>query len=160
METPLTAELGYGITRIDAQYLKPGVVSFYLLQSGAECAVIETGTVHSVPTLERLLADKGIAPSQVRYIIPTHVHLDHAGGAGLMMQRFPQAKLLVHPRGARHLVDPGKLVAASRQVYGDELFAQLYGEIPPVPASRVVEMADGESVSLAGRELLFRHTPV
>ena len=154
-----TEDLGFGITRIDADYVKPGIASFYLLGAGDEYAVIETGTVHSVTALERLLASQSIASEQIRYVIPTHVHLDHAGGAGLMMQRFPQAQLLVHPRGARHLIDPEKLVSASRQVYGDELFKQLYGEIVSVPAARVREMADGDVVDLNGRQLLFRHTP-
>ena len=159
MGLPATEDLGCGITRIDAAYVKPGLASFYLLRAGDEYAVIETGTVHSVPALERLLDSQSIEVGQVRYVIPTHVHLDHAGGAGLMMQRFPNAQLLVHPRGARHLVDPEKLVSASRQVYGDALFRQLYGDIVPVPAERVREMADGDVVDMEGRQLLFRHTP-
>lgn len=159
MEQRATEDLGFGITRIDASYVKPGVACFYLLESAGEFAVIETGTVHSVETLEQLLQRRGIDASQVRYVIPTHVHLDHAGGAGLMIERFPKAQLLVHPRGARHLVDPSKLVKASRQVYGDSLFEQLYGKIVPVPAQRVTEVADGESFQLGKRALLFRDTP-
>ena len=101
-----TVDLGFGISCIDAQYIEPGMACFYLVERGDECAVIETGTVHSVPLLQAVLAERGIAPEQVRYVIPPHVHLDHAGGAGAMLALFPEARLLVHPRGARHLVDP------------------------------------------------------
>ncbi|MDG1388340.1 MAG: MBL fold metallo-hydrolase [Halioglobus sp.] len=159
MEQRLTEDLGFGITRIDAGYVKPGFACFYLLESAGQFAVIETGTVHSVDMLEQVLQARDISRDQIRYVIPTHVHLDHAGGAGLMIQRFPEAQLLVHQRGARHLVDPSKLVAASRQVYGDSLFEQLYGEIVPVPVQRVTEVADGESFQFGERILLFRDTP-
>ena len=159
MEPAPTEDLGFGVTRIDAAYVKSGMVSFYLLQAADAYAVIETGTVHSVPTLLRLLETRGIQPDQVQYVIPTHVHLDHAGGAGAMMQHFKQAQLVVHPRGSRHLIDPTKLVAASREVYGEELFDRLYGEIVPVSAARVLAADDGLCLDLAGRQLLLRHTP-
>lgn len=159
MEPAPTEDLGFGVTRIDAAYLKPGVVSFYLLQSADAYAVIETGTMHSVPTLLRHLDERGVKPDQVKYVIPTHVHLDHAGGAGLMMQHFEQAELVVHPRGSRHMVDPTKLVAASRQVYGDALFERLYGEILPVSSERVIAADDGLCLDIAGRQLVLRHTP-
>jgi glyoxylase-like metal-dependent hydrolase (beta-lactamase superfamily II) len=151
-------EIGYGITCIDARYIKPGLACFYLLQQGDECAIIETGTCHSLTQLERVMDEQGLAPEQVRYVIPTHVHLDHAGGAGAMMARFPRAQLLAHPRGARHLADPERLVASTRSVYGEARFRELYGEIVPVDGARIAEMDDGQSVSLAGRALEFRHT--
>ena len=150
--------LGFGITCIDAAYVQHGMACFYLLEEGGECAVLETGTCHSVPALERLLQQRGIAPQQVRYIIPTHVHLDHAGGAGAMMAAFPAAQLLIHPRGARHLADPQRLVAGAMAVYGEVLFHQLYGTIVPIDANRMRLIEDGETVSLAGRQLQFRHT--
>jgi glyoxylase-like metal-dependent hydrolase (beta-lactamase superfamily II) len=150
--------VGNGITRIDAQYVKPGVACFYLLESGDEYAVIETGTRHSFALLQELLSQREISAEQIRYVIPTHVHLDHAGGAGVMMEAFPEATLLVHPRGARHMIDPGKLEAAARGIYGDSAFDQMYGTLLPVDESRVREMNDGETASLAGRSLLFRHT--
>ena len=152
------ASLGFGITCIDAAYVQHGTACLYLMHEGDECAVLETGTCHSVPALEQLLADWGIGVEQVRYVIPTHVHLDHAGGAGAMMAAFPAAQLLVHPRGARHMVDPQRLVAGATEVYGADLFRSLYGEIQPVDALRVRQMQDGEKVSLAGRPLQFRHT--
>jgi len=150
--------LGCGITCVDAHYLRRGLACLYLLEADGECAVIETGTSHSVPHLQRLLQHRGIAPGQVRYVIPTHVHLDHAGGAGEMMSSFPAAQLLVHPRGARHMIDPERLIGSAMAVYGEPLFRELYGEIRPIDAGRVRQMADGEEISLAGRRLVFRHT--
>ena len=150
--------LAKGITCIDAVYMRPQMACLYLLEHQGECAIIETGTSHSVAALERVLASRGLRPEQVRYVIPTHVHLDHAGGAGLMMSLFGEAQLLVHPRGARHLVDPSRLIASSMAVYGEEKFRALYGEIVPIAADRVREMDDGEVVLLADRPLQFRHT--
>jgi glyoxylase-like metal-dependent hydrolase (beta-lactamase superfamily II) len=150
--------LGFGITCIDAAYVTQGMACFYLMEEGGECAVLETGTCHSVPALQRLLLERGIVPEQVRYVIPTHVHLDHAGGAGAMMAAFPDAQLLIHPRGARHMADPQRLVAGAIEVYGEELFQQLYGTIVPIHPDRMRQMEDGETVTLAGRQLEFRHT--
>lgn len=151
--------LDFGITCIDAAYAQQyGMACFYLMEEGGECAVLETGTCHSLPALEQLLFDRGIAAEQVRYVIPTHVHLDHAGGAGAIMEAYPRAQLLIHPRGARHMVNPERLVAGAMEVYGRELFRSLYGDIKPVDPDRIRQMADGEMVSLAGRKLEFRHT--
>jgi glyoxylase-like metal-dependent hydrolase (beta-lactamase superfamily II) len=158
MQEVIQERLGSGITCIDAGYVQPGLACFYLLEEGGECAVIETGTSHSVPRLQQVLRERAIAPEQVRYVIPTHVHLDHAGGAGAMMALFPEARLLVHPRGARHMIEPERLIAGTVAVYGEAMFRELYGDIRPVDADRVRAMEDGETVSLAGRTLEFRHT--
>lgn len=158
MSDPVFQPLAQGITCIDANYVAPGVACFYLLESEGEVAVIETGTQHSLPNLEICLQASGIAAQQVRYIIPTHVHLDHAGGAGAMMARYPQAELLIHPRGARHMADPTQLVAGAMAVYGEAVFAQLYGDVLPVDPARIVALEDGASRELGGRRLEFRHT--
>lgn len=158
MTTEYFDDIGNGITCIDAAYVEPGMACFYLLESDGDYAVIETGTSRSLHNLRALMAERAIRPEQIRYVVPTHVHLDHAGGAGAMMAAFPRAQLLIHPRGARHMADPGRLVAASRAVYGDALFDELYGEILPVPSSRMHEVADGELLYLGRRPLLFRHT--
>lgn len=162
MSTVTSQQLGHGITCIDANYIRPGLACFYLLEDDvhgeSEFALIETGTTHSLDNLLQVMKLRGIDASQIRYVIPTHVHLDHAGGAGAMMERFPSAQLLVHPRGARHMVDPARLVASSMEVYGEEKFHRLYGEILPVSAQRVVEMEDGQVIELGARKLLFRHT--
>lgn len=151
-------DLAHGITCIDAGYVDSGMACFYLLGRDGEYAVIETGTSHSLQALKDCLHSKGIADEQLRYVIPTHVHLDHAGGAGTIMDRFPLATLLVHPRGARHLVDPTRLVASSEAVYGKKAFERMYGQITPVPEDRVVEVPDGGTVELGHSTLEFRHT--
>ena len=151
-------DLDHGITCLDAGYVDAGIACFYLLGRDNEFAVIETGTSHSLQTLQECLASKGIVEQQVRYVIPTHVHLDHAGGAGAMMAAFPEATLLVHPRGARHLIDPARLAASSKTVYGEQAFKRMYGEITPVPESRVRALEDGETVRLGESTLEFRHT--
>ena len=105
------------------------------------------------------MADMGILPGQVDYVMVTHVHLDHAGAAGSLMQVLPQAQLVVHPRGARHMIDPSKLIAGATAVYGEERLTTTFGEILPVDAERVIEVSDQASLSLNGRELLFLDTP-
>ena len=91
--------------------------------------------------------------------MPTHVHLDHAGGAGAMMAAFPNAQLLIHPKGARHMIDPSRLIASSVEVYGQEEFDTHYGEVVPVPEHRVISVEDGQSFDIGSRSLHFRHTP-
>jgi glyoxylase-like metal-dependent hydrolase (beta-lactamase superfamily II) len=92
-------------------------------------------------------------------VLTTHVHLDHAGGAGALMQALPNARCAVHPRGARHLVDPGKLIAGSIAVYGEERYRALYDEIVPIEESRVFVAEDGARIRLGARELELIHTP-
>ena len=153
------ASLAQGIYCVDALYMKPRVASIYLLREGDEVAIIETGTTHSIDnvlaTLERLQIDR----AQVKYVIPTHVHLDHAGGAGEMMRRFDQASLIVHPLGARHMIDPSRLIAGTIGVYGKQRFEALYGSIEPIDEHRVIVAEDLASHSLGGRELVFIDTP-
>lgn len=119
---------------------------------------MDTGSSHSVPRLLSALASHGLGPEDVRYVCPTHVHLDHAGGAGQLMQLCPNALCVLHPRGAPHMVDPSRLIAGSLEVYGQELLTELYGEILPVAAERVQEVADGDTLRLGGLELEFIHT--
>lgn len=152
-------DLGDGIIHLDAEYLQPGIASIYLLIEGKECAIIETGTCHSVPFIMSALADFGLTEDSVRYVIPTHVHLDHAGGVGLLMESCSNAELIVHPFGARHMIDPTKLAAGAKSVYGDAAFKRLYGELIPVDADRVIEAPDNFEVSLGSRVLRFYDTP-
>ncbi len=151
--------LGNGITCIDAGYVRPQLAAFYMMEQEGEVAIIETGTSRSIPRLLDLLVEKGISLDQVKYVIPTHVHLDHAGGAGGMMAQFPNATLIVHPRGARHLIDPSKLIDGTIAVYGQEKYEALYGDIQPIEVSRVIEAEDGLRLNLNGRSLEIRHTP-
>ncbi len=151
--------LGKGISLIDAEYGQSGVAAIYMLEHAGEVALIETGTNHSVPFVEKALNERGLSFEQVRYIIPTHVHLDHAGGAGDLMMLCKHATLIVHPFGARHLIDPSKLEAGTIAVYGEEKFRQLYGTIRPIDSKRVIEATDGFSIDLNDRTLTFMDTP-
>ena len=151
--------LDHDIHCLDARFIRDNLAAFYLMREGDEVAIIETGTCHSIANLQQTMAALEIAPSQIKYIIPTHIHLDHAGGAGLMMEMFPQAELIIHPRGARHMIEPQRLVASSIEVYGEEKFIELYGEIKPVDKARVKIADDLDSFSLQQRELLFIDTP-
>jgi glyoxylase-like metal-dependent hydrolase (beta-lactamase superfamily II) len=120
---------------------------------------VDVGTTHSAPGLLAALEAQGLPPGAVDYVIVTHVHLDHAGGAGEMMRRLPKARLVVHPRGARHMVDPSKLWAGASAVFGKEFVLRSYGAPVPVDASRVVEATDGFTLELGGRPLRFLDTP-
>ncbi|MGD8827202.1 MAG: MBL fold metallo-hydrolase [Gammaproteobacteria bacterium] len=148
-----------GIAAIDTGYVRPHLDASHLIMEGDRAAFVDTGTAHSVPRLLAALDALGVEREDVSYVLVTHVHLDHAGGAGALMRELPRAKCVVHPRGARHLVDPDKLVAGTKAVYGEDEFDRLYGEVVPIPAERVIEVNDGDSLSLAGRTLEFIHTP-
>ena len=152
-------DLGWGISCIETHYQRPGLASCYLLQQGDEAVLIDTGTAFTAPDILALLEQKSIAREQVRYVIPTHVHLDHAGGTGQLMASLPEAELLIHPQGARHMIDPARLQAGTIAVYGEEEFAREYGELLPVPAERVVEASDGWSLKLGERRLHCLDTP-
>lgn len=147
------------IRTIDCDYTgRPGIAAAYLMREGDEAAFIETNTTHAVPRLLAALAEEGLAPEDVRYVIITHVHLDHAGGAGALMAACPNATLLAHPRAAPHAIDPQRIVAGATEVYGAERFASLYGEVVPVDAARVRTLDDEEELVFGGRTLRFLHT--
>jgi glyoxylase-like metal-dependent hydrolase (beta-lactamase superfamily II) len=152
-------DLGQGIYCIDALYLRPRVASIYLLRDGDQAALVDTGTCHSLENVLATLRALEIDPSQISYVIPTHVHLDHAGGASAMMNAFEQATLLIHPRGARHMADPQKLIDGTVAVYGQQKFDRLYGQIEPIDERRMHIVEDDERISLNRRELLFLDTP-
>jgi len=151
--------LGDGIHLIDALYQRPGVVAFYLVVAGGRAAFVDTGTAHAQPQALAALAACGLGPEAVDYVIPTHVHLDHAGGAGAMMQRFPNAQVVVHPRGAPHLIDPARLIDGATAVYGADTMARMFGTIVPVAAERVVEAPDEYVLSVGDRRLRLLDTP-
>ena len=159
MSQPRYQDLPHQITCIDTDYQRPGLAACYLIESEGEAAFIDTGTSLTVPLLMQVLEQKGIAPEQVRYVIPTHVHLDHAGGAGALMQQLPQASLVIHPYGARHMIDPSKLTAGATAVYGEEAFKKSFGELLPIDESRVIEAPDGFTLQLGNRTLLCLDTP-
>ena len=156
---PHYEDYDWGISCIDVDLFRTGLASCYLIEQDGMAAFIDTGTGHSVPLLLEVLRRKGIERELVAYVIPTHVHLDHAGGVGGLMQALPEAQLLIHPRGARHMIDPAKLQAGATAVYGEARYQRLFGELIPVLAERVREMQDGEQVEMNGRLLTFHDTP-
>lgn len=159
MGDSLYRNLGNGIFCIDAMYQRPGLAACYLLRQGDVAVLIDTGTTHTATTIIDLLQQQGLQPQQVRYVMPTHVHLDHAGGVGELMQQLPEARLVVHPFGARHMIDPAKLTAGATAVYGEEKFQQDFGQLKAVPEERVIEAADGFTIDLNGRQLVCLDTP-
>ena len=152
-------DYGHGISAIDSVYDREMQTAIHLLIEDGRAAVIDTGTSHAVPRVMAALAARGVRPANVDYVILTHVHLDHAGGAGQLMARFPNARLTVHPRGARHMADPSRLLAATVAIYGEPGTRRLYGEILPVAKHRIIETPEGTTLRLAGRELLFLDAP-
>ena len=157
--TPHIDALTFGVYCIDIEYIRPRLACSYLLVHEGKAAFIDCGTGHSVPILLSALKRAGLEPLDVDYVIPTHIHLDHAGGAGALMQVLPNATLVVHPRGARHMIDPQRLVESACQVYGRARFNHLYGEIIPIDEHRVKPANDGETINLNGRPLLIADTP-
>jgi len=157
--TPLAQPLGRGVFLIDTLYLRPGLAASHLVVDDGRAAFVDTGAAPAAPRLLAALDEIGIAREQVDYLFLTHVHLDHAGGAGQLMQALPNARAVLHPRGAPHLVDPTRLIAGSIQVYGEALYHQLYGEIIPIPAERVIVVEDRQRLPLGRRTFEFVDAP-
>ncbi|MDO8909308.1 MAG: MBL fold metallo-hydrolase [Pseudohongiella sp.] len=152
-------DYGHGVSCIDTELFRSGLASCYLMIDGDEAAFIDTGTRNSLPLLMQVLSAHGVSPGQVRWVMPTHVHLDHAGGAGALMQQLPNATLLIHERGAAHMINPEKLQAGSLAVYGEARYEAAFGSLVPVPASRVQVVHDGDNIRLGLRELAIIDTP-
>lgn len=149
----------HGITAVDTEYLHPGHAAAHIIQDSGRAAFVDVGTNDSVPHLLSALEILGIARGAVDYVFLTHVHLDHSGGAGQLLQHLPNARAVLHPRGAPHMIDPEKLIAGSKSVYGEERFRSLYGDLVPIPSERVQVAEDGQRFRLGARELELIHTP-
>ena len=156
---PFVEPLGHGVHAIDTGFHRDRFDAAYLLVHGGRAAFIDTGTNHAVPRLLEALAALGIARDAVDHVIPTHVHLDHAGGAGLLMRELPSATLVVHPRGARHMIDPKALYQGALAVYGQAEMDRSYGRLVGIDAERVTTTHDGMVLEVAGRPLRFADTP-
>jgi len=151
-----TIPLGHEVFQIDtlmAGY--DGITAGYLIRGDRPC-LVETGTAPSAPVVRDALAGLGIGPADLATVVVTHIHLDHAGGAGDIAAMFPAAQIVVHQRGARHLADPSRLMAGARMVYGDAL-ERLFGVLAPVPADRIVALDDVGTVDLGGGRRLDSH---
>ena len=159
MSTGPASEVAPGVYLVDTGYLWPNLAACYVVRGRDSAAIVETGNFQTVPRLLAALQQLGLPRQAVSHVIVTHVHLDHAGGAGALMGALPGATLVAHPRGARHLVDPAKLWAGTVAVYGEEATRTLYGPPVPVAADRVVEAPDGFSLDLGARRLRFLDAP-
>ncbi|HEV2108962.1 MAG TPA: MBL fold metallo-hydrolase, partial [Thermomicrobiales bacterium] len=148
-----------GLWQIDLNFQGlPGVIAAYLLAGGGELALIETGPSSTLPALIEGIATAGFASADLTTVLVTHIHLDHSGAAGLLARQAPRARIYVHPVGAPHLVDPSRLLASATRIYGDRM-DELWGEVAPLPAERVIALDDGEPLSVAGRVLSAVFTP-
>lgn len=152
-------EYADGIVAFDSGYLRPILAAVHLIVEQGRVAIVDTGSNDSVPNALEALRRLGLDEKSVDFVILTHIHLDHAGGAGRMMSVFQNARLVVHPRGVRHMAEPSRLVAGVSAVYGADYVHRVYGEIVPVPAERIIAAEDGLSLSLAGRSLRCIDTP-
>ncbi|MBF0424374.1 MAG: MBL fold metallo-hydrolase [Magnetococcales bacterium] len=150
---------GYGISLIDTGYHRSEYAASYLIEDEGTAAFVETGATPGIPALLAELDRRHIPREAVAYVIVSHVHLDHAGGAGVLLSHLPNAKLVVHPLGAPHLIDPSRLSASALEVYGEEAFRQSFQEIRPIPEHRVIKGTDGLQLPLGNRRLTLIDTP-
>jgi glyoxylase-like metal-dependent hydrolase (beta-lactamase superfamily II) len=127
----------------------------YLIKE-SQGVVIDPGPAALAPSIQEAM--KSLGMKDLAYIIPTHIHVDHAGGAGKLAQLFPEAKVLVHPAGLKHAVDPSKLIESTKKVFGED-FEAGFGSILPVPESQIKSVADGEIIKVGGRELQIIYAP-
>lgn len=146
-------DYGDGVVAVDTGFMRPQFDASHLIIESDRAAVVDTGANSGVPPLLDALARHDIDAGSVDYLFLTHVHLDHAGGAGRMLQHLPNARCVIHPRGARHIVDPTKLIAGATAVYGEEHMRRMYGDILPVDEERVVVAEDEQWFALSGRRL-------
>lgn len=154
----LTTALNDGITAIDTEYDRPLHDASHLINEGGRAAFVDTGVNDSVPLLLNTLEQQDLDPGDVDYVFVTHVHLDHAGGAGTLMQALPNATCVCDPRAARHMIDPTRLVAGTEAVYGAERTRAMYGVIRPIDEARIEIGDDGKWFDLNGRPLQTLHT--
>ena len=159
MPVPETMEHPDGVTTIDVAYIRPWLVASHLVVENGHAVFIDTGTSHSVPYLLEVLESRRVSRQNVDYVMVTHVHLDHAGGAGALLRQLPNAKLVVHPKGARHMIDPTKLVKGSMAIYGAEQMEGLYGEIVAVPEDLIMIAEDDWHPDFQGRPFYFLDGP-
>jgi len=153
-----TTELNDGIVAIDTEYARPLQDASHLIIEGGRAAFVDTGTNYSVPLLIDALHQRDLDVADIDFVFLTHIHLDHAGGAGLLMQALPNARCVVHPRGALHVADPARLIAGAEAVYGVEQTREMYGDIQPIDQDRLVVAGDAQWFDLNGRKMQALYT--
>jgi glyoxylase-like metal-dependent hydrolase (beta-lactamase superfamily II) len=148
-----------GLDYIDLKFLgRPEIIATAILHGTAGAALIDPGPSTTLPTLTTELSRKGIRFDDVRQILLTHIHLDHAGGAGSIAAKHPHIQVTVHARGAPHLADPSKLLSSAGRLYGQDM-DRLWGEVAPIPQERLQIVIGGETLTVAGREIKVEYTP-
>lgn len=141
-----------GLFLVDIEHFgEPGLGGAYIFAAGGEVALFDAGTSLAKERILQALTELGFSRSQVKWIFLTHVHLDHAGGAGALIPELPNATVVVHPRGAKHLVDPSKLVASTKSATGERF--RFYGEARPIPENRIYAASDGEIFPLESLQI-------
>jgi glyoxylase-like metal-dependent hydrolase (beta-lactamase superfamily II) len=148
------------IRTIDCHYIRSGIAASFLVHEDGEGYFVEANTCHALPHLLGALEEEGVGRDKVKWIAVTHAHLDHAGGAFALLDACPEAKVLAHPRAARHLINPEKLLSSAKKVYGERAFTELYGDIRPIPAERVRIVEDGEEIPFKGGSLRCMVDPI
>jgi len=151
-------KLDDGIVAIDTEYVRPIQDASHLVIENGRAAFVDTGTNDSVPLLLDALSQLELDAADVDFVFLTHIHLDHAGGAGLLMQHLPNARCVIHPRGAPHMISPERLIAGTIGVYGEQRTREMYGDIVPIDAARVDVAEDAAWFGLDGRKLQALHT--
>ncbi|MDH4071825.1 MAG: MBL fold metallo-hydrolase [Gammaproteobacteria bacterium] len=157
-ESPRLSEHGDGITAIDTGLLRPFFDASHLVVDSGRGAFVDCGVNDSVPLLLAALAQKDLDPGDVDFLFLTHVHLDHAGGAGLLMRALPNAMAVLHPRGAPHMIDPSKLEKGAIAVYGEAEYRAMYGDVVAIPEERVIVAEDRQLFAVGGRALTSVYT--
>jgi glyoxylase-like metal-dependent hydrolase (beta-lactamase superfamily II) len=155
----MSPQLASGLDYVDLQFLgHADIIATAVLHSASGVALVDPGPATSLETLRRALAGRGMAVADIRQILLTHIHLDHAGGTGMLVDENPGIEVFVHSRGARHLADPAKLIMSAGRLYGQDM-ERLWGDVRPVPVSRIRALEGGERILAGGRELEVAYTP-
>jgi glyoxylase-like metal-dependent hydrolase (beta-lactamase superfamily II) len=159
MSTAAVQQIDEGIFQIDHEFLGvPGVIASFLVADGDDLALIETGPTTTLETLLDGVRATGHDPEAVTRVLVTHIHLDHAGSAGVLLGRLPRARFHVHPVGAPHMADPSKLLASATRIYGERM-EELWGQILPVPQDRLEVTEEGARIRVGRRVLHALDTP-
>ena len=157
--TNLISSFDKNIFCFDANYIRKRFAAIHFINQNNKILIVDTATNHSAKKFLNALHSMNISPESVEWIVLTHVHLDHAGGAGLLMKMCPNARLAVHHRGVRHMVNPEKLWASVISVYGKQEAENQYGKLIPVDENRVIAVGEGEVICFQNRKLQIFDAP-
>jgi glyoxylase-like metal-dependent hydrolase (beta-lactamase superfamily II) len=151
--------LASGLDYVDLNFLgRPEIIATGILHGPPGVALVDPGPATTIATLTAALEKRGIRFGDVRQILVTHIHLDHSGGVGSLLEQHPHIEVIVHGRGAPHLADPSKLLASAGRLYAQDM-DRLWGDVKPVPAARIKTVEGGETLSVVGREMKVEYTP-